>query len=41
DQLLQRTGLTTEALCAILVTLELADRVASLPGGRYQRLSPT
>ncbi|GBG03208.1 DNA processing protein DprA [Azospira sp. I13] len=41
DQLLQRTGLTTEALCAILVALELADHVASLPGGRYQRLAAT
>ncbi|HET7775181.1 MAG TPA: DNA-processing protein DprA [Azospira sp.] len=41
DQLLHRTGLTTEALCAILVTLELADCIASLPGGRYQRLSST
>ena len=39
DQLLQRTSLTADALCAILVALELADRVASLPGGRYQRLS--
>jgi len=41
DQLVHRTGLTADALCAILVTLELEDRIASLPGGRYQRLSVT
>jgi len=41
DQLVHRTGLTADALCAILVTLELADRIASLPGGRYQRLTVT
>lgn len=41
DQLITRTGLTTEALYAILVALELADKIACLPGGRYQRLSAT
>ncbi|HJW04335.1 MAG TPA: DNA-processing protein DprA [Azospira sp.] len=41
DQLIARTGLTTEALYAILVALELADKIACLPGGRYQRLSAT
>ncbi|MEY3201498.1 MAG: DNA-protecting protein DprA [Pseudomonadota bacterium] len=38
DILATRTGLTPEALYAILVTLELEGRVATLPGGHYQRL---
>lgn len=38
DSLALRSGLTAEALCAILTTLELAGTIASLPGGRYQRL---
>lgn len=37
DQLLQRSGLTTEALSVILLQLELEGIIASLPGGRYQR----
>ncbi len=38
DSLALRSGLTAEALCAILTTLELAGTIASVPGGRYQRL---
>jgi len=38
DMLSARTGLTPDALYAILVTLELEGRVATLPGGHYQRL---
>lgn len=41
DQLIERTSLTAEALYAILVALELADKIACLPGGRYQRLTVT
>lgn len=33
-----RSGLTPQDLAAALLELELAGRVASLPGGRYQRL---
>jgi DNA processing protein len=38
EALLQRTGLTVEALSSILVLLELNGRVAALSHGRYQRL---
>ena len=38
DTLAQRTGLTLDALSAKLLTLELDGRVASLPGGRYQKI---
>ena len=38
DTLAQRTGLTLEALSAKLLTLELDGRIASLPGGRYQKI---
>jgi DNA processing protein len=38
EELLQRTGLTVEALSSILVLLELNGRVALLSHGRYQRL---
>lgn len=38
DSLAQSSGLTAERLSVILLQLELAGRVASLPGGRYQRL---
>ncbi|QWT47040.1 DNA-processing protein DprA [Azospira inquinata] len=41
DTLVQRTGLTADALYAILVRMELAGEVASLPGGRFQRLTAT
>jgi DNA processing protein len=39
DSLCQRTGLTTARVCAMLLQLELEGSVASLPGGRYQRVS--
>ena len=39
DNLSQRSGLTIEALSAILLQLELDGNVATLPGGLYQRLS--
>lgn len=38
DTLAERAGLTAEALLAILLQLELDGRIASMPGGRYQRL---
>ncbi|HSC80815.1 MAG TPA: DNA-processing protein DprA [Chitinolyticbacter sp.] len=37
DTLLVRCGLTADALCAILLGLEMAGAVTTLPGGRYQR----
>jgi len=37
DQLVARTGLSTQALCANLMALELDGKVAALPGGRWQR----
>ena len=40
DTLAARTGLTPEALLAMLLQLELEGHVASLPGGRYQRITP-
>ena len=39
DTLAARSGLTAEKLYAMLLQLELDGRVASLPGGRFQRLS--
>lgn len=38
DEVVERSGLTTDAVLAILFELELGGQVASLPGGRYQRL---
>lgn len=38
DQLVQGSGLTADRLSVILLELELAGRVASLPGDCYQRL---
>ena len=38
DTLVQRTGLTLDALSAKLLALELDGQIASLPGGRYQKL---
>jgi DNA processing protein len=38
DTLAQRSGLTIEALSAILLQLELDGTVATLPGGRFQRI---
>ncbi|MBI5780124.1 MAG: DNA-protecting protein DprA [Rhodocyclales bacterium] len=37
DTLMLRTGLTSEALSAMLLPLELDGAIARLPGGRYQR----
>lgn len=39
DELAERTGMATEHLLGELLTLELAGRIASLPGNRYQRLA--
>ena len=38
DSLGGRTGLTPDALLAMLLQLELDGHVANLPGGRYQRV---
>lgn len=39
DQLVSRSGLTADTVSAILLQLELEGKVASLPGGRFQRLA--
>jgi len=39
DALARRTGLTAEAISAMLLTLELEGKVSSLPGGAYQRIN--
>jgi DNA processing protein len=39
DELVTRTGLTADALSVILLQLEFAGSLATLPGGRYQRLA--
>lgn len=39
DLLAARTGLTADALLAMLLELELTGHVAALPGGHYQRLA--
>jgi DNA processing protein len=38
DTLAVRSGLTLDALYAILLPLELDGHVSRLPGGRFQRL---
>ncbi|MBL8396519.1 MAG: DNA-protecting protein DprA [Candidatus Accumulibacter sp.] len=38
DELLARCAVSADELAAILLDLELAGQVASLPGGRYQQL---
>ncbi|WP_211251160.1 DNA-processing protein DprA [Deefgea rivuli] len=38
ETLIEKTGLTNAALCEILLGLELEGKLASLPGGRYQRI---
>lgn len=38
DTLALRSGLTAERLYAILLQMELDGRIASLPGGRFQRI---
>jgi DNA processing protein len=40
DELAARSGLPAEALAVTLLHLELDGRIASLPGGLYQRLPP-
>ncbi|MCB1958840.1 MAG: DNA-protecting protein DprA, partial [Rhodocyclaceae bacterium] len=40
DTLASRSGLTAEKLYAILLQMELDGRIASLPGGRFQRIGP-
>ncbi len=39
DTLCARSGLTADAVSAMLLRLELDGKVAGLPGGRYQRIS--
>jgi DNA processing protein len=39
DTLCQRSGLTPDTVSAMLLQLELEGKVASLPGGRYQRIA--
>jgi DNA processing protein len=39
ESLVERSGLTSEHLSAMLLVLELENKVASLPGGRYQRIA--
>jgi DNA processing protein len=39
DTLCRRSGLTADAVSAMLLQLELEGRVGSLPGGLYQRLA--
>jgi len=39
DTLIERSGLTSEQLSAMLLLLELENKVATLPGGRYQRIA--
>ena len=40
DALVERTGVAPESITGELVTLELAGRVAALPGGYWQRVEP-
>lgn len=39
DSLSAECGLTAETVCAMLLKMELEGRIASLPGGLYQRVS--
>ena len=39
ETLMERSGLTSDNLCAMLLMLELENKVATLPGGRYQRIT--
>jgi DNA processing protein len=41
DELAARSGLATDFLSVALLHLELDGQVASLPGGRYQRIGPS
>jgi DNA processing protein len=40
DELSSRCGLTADLVSVMLLHLELDGQVATLPGGRYQRISP-
>ncbi|MCL2076020.1 MAG: DNA-processing protein DprA [Betaproteobacteria bacterium] len=39
DELALSTGLTADALLPVLLSLEMEDKIAPLPGNRYQRLN--
>jgi DNA processing protein len=39
DELAHLNGLTADVVSVMLLHLELDGQVASLPGGRYQRIS--
>lgn len=39
ETLVERSGLTSDSLSAMLLVLELENKVSSLPGGRYQRIT--
>lgn len=39
DILVERSGLTSDRLSAMLLVLELENQVTSLPGGRFQRIA--
>ncbi|MBY0444024.1 MAG: DNA-protecting protein DprA, partial [Burkholderiales bacterium] len=39
ETLSQRSGLTTDRLSAMLLTLELEGCIVALPGSRYQRIA--
>jgi len=41
DELASRSGLATDLLSVALLHLELDGRIASLPGGRFQRIEPS
>jgi DNA processing protein len=41
DTLIERTGLPADTIAAALTELELADRIAALPGSRWQRVART
>ena len=39
DELIERTGLSSESVASMLLILELDGCVAALPGGRYDRIT--
>lgn len=41
DSLVERSGLTADAVSSMLSELEILGLVAAAPGGRYQRVNPT
>lgn len=40
DEMVTRSGLTADRAAVVLLELELQGQIASMPGGRYQRLPP-